>query len=355
MRIAGIVLAALLTLAAGAQGFPPGTAMFFETRATSAIPANGGGVWAATNNGITRYTASGAGVTVPTPDGSRPSLLALAADGSIWFATPTMLGRMSASGVPLEQYPQYGTFNARSLAVATDGALWYGHDYPGSYIGRIAGGAITKFDAPGTPWSLAPAEDRAVWILTPGFGSELDALYWMDSTGAITALPLGHDVLFGTVQTLPDGTLYVGTGIRKSVLRRTPGSQTFEEIPLPYTEYVADADGNLWTGGIGLLGFIDRLGTLNVRTKMPLDPRDCSTIPVWLYSPEAIDSEGGVWVRIFNTAFYLPEPIPCNEPEPPPMPDLIRIDSAQFLRNVAKTPGEKRRRRLRSSALEPFE
>jgi hypothetical protein len=36
-------------------------------------------------------------------------------------------------------------------------------------------------------------------------------------------------------------------------------------------------------------------------------------------------------VTIEDGAMYLPEPMPCDKPLPPPMPDLIRIDTAKFL------------------------
>jgi hypothetical protein len=63
---------------------------------------------------------------------------------------------------------------------------------------------------------------------------------------------------------------------------------------------------------------------------MPTDPRQCANTPAWFYRPMAIDSSGGVWVQIYDGASYLPG-IPCDEPEPPPLPDLIRVDGAAFL------------------------
>jgi hypothetical protein len=70
---------------------------------------------------------------------------------------------------------------------------------------------------------------------------------------------------------------------------------------------------------------------------MPGDPRDCEDIPGYAYEPVAIDSSGGLWLVIYDVTTHIPETLPCS-PEPPPMPDLIRIDIAQFLAANAPAP-----------------
>lgn len=318
----------LLTFSAVAvEGFPAGTIQFVNTgTSSSAVPALGGGVWMGTSQGLVHFTEAGPGTVLPTPGAGTPFDLVLAPDGSIWFAKQTLIARMSPAGAILEQYP---LAQVRALAVASDGALWYAR--LDNIVGRIAGGVPTEFPSPTQTWSLAPASNGDMWALGTGFATGTDSLYRMTPTGQVTVLPLGQDVLFGRLQALPDGTLYIGTGIRNSVLRLAPGAQVVDVVKLPGSEYLSDAAGNLWTGGYERLGYIFRAGPPHINVSMPGDPRECSNIPAYLYTPLAIDSSGGVWVRIVDDAAYIPTPIPCNEPEPPPMPDLIRIDATQFI------------------------
>jgi streptogramin lyase len=326
----------LLATSAAAAEFPDGTIRFIDTRAAAAIPAFGGGIWVGTPQGLARYTEAGAGATFPTPGGGAPRNLVIAPDGSIWFAANTLIARISPNGAILEQHPMSAV---GALAVAPDGALWYSRGSLGEVVGRIADNVPTEFPSPTQSWSLAPAGNGQMWVLGNGFGTGSDNLYRMTPTGAVTVLPLGHDVLFGNLQALPDGTLYIGTGIRRSVLRLAPGAQTVEVVSLPGSEYLSDSAGDLWVAGYQVLGYIARSGVPNVSVTMPGDPRQllCSNIPAYLYQPVAIDSTGGLWVLIFDAAFYIGESPPCNEPDPPPMPDLIRIDTAQFL--AANAPG----------------
>lgn len=274
-----------------------------------------------------RYTEAGAGAAFPTPGGA-PYSLAMAKDGSIWFASNTLIGRISTSGVILEQHPMTAL---RALAVASDGALWYSRGSLGEFVGWIAGNVSAEFLSPTQTWSLAAASDGQMWVLGNGFGTDPDSLYKMTPAGAVSVLPLGHDVLFGQLQALPDGTLYIGTGIRNSVLRLAPGAQTVDVVNLPGSEYLSDATGGLWTGGYRVLEYISRSGVPNVPVTMPGDPRQCFNIPAYVYRPVAIDSTGGLWVLIFDDAFYIGESPPCLEPEPPPMPDLIRIDISRLV------------------------
>lgn len=329
MDVLPVVIALTMTVQAGeAWGvqFPRGTATFFDTQATSAVPA-ADGVWVAVESGIARYTADGQQVAHPTP-GGRPIGLAVAGDGSLWFATSTLVARMSTTGAIVEQHAIAG---ARALAVATDGALWYTRGSLGTIIGRIDGGAVTELPSPSEAWSIAPAPNGDVWILETGFGTAPDDLYRMAATGAVTVRPLSHDVLFGELQVLSDGTLFVGTGTRDTVLRLDPGAENFVVIDLPdSSHYLADPEGNLWVGGHGSLRFIGRSGSPDFVVDMPRDPRDCTNTPVYAYRPLAIDDSGGLWLRIFDNAAYLPIPLPCAEPDPPPLPDLIRVDMAQL-------------------------
>lgn len=323
------VLAALPAAGTEPPSFPSGTSQFFRTYAAAAIPAQGGGVWIALPLGIVRYTAAGAGSVLPTPSGA-PYRLALAPDGSIWFANATGVGRISTSGTLLEQYTVAGI---AAITVASDGALWYART-SGSIVGRIAGRTSVEFTSPTDVWSLAPASDGAVWLLGQGFGTSADLLHRMSSTGAVTVLPLGADVLYGTLQALPDGTLYIGTGYRNGLLRLRPGSSSFEVV-LGFRDsmFLVNDAHNVWSATYSVLNYLAANEVFRVALQLPYDPRvgKCSNLPAWAYRPLAIDSEGGLWLGVFDDAFYLPLPLPCNLPQPPEMPTLIRIDAAALI------------------------
>lgn len=328
----------LAATAVAVEEFPPGTLTFFGSGAVGAIPALGGGIWVSTTEGLVRYTEAGPGAVLPTP-GGQPFRLVLAADGSIWIAAETLIARISPEGKVLEQYP---VATVRILQVASDGALWYARD---DSMGRIAGGVRTQLRSLTTTYSLAPAANGEMWVLGTGMGTSADTVYRMSPTGAVTSLPLGHDVLFGRLQALPDGTLYIGTGIKSSVLRLAPGGKTVVKVDLPGSEYLSDSSGNLWTAGVENLGYISRRGEPNVSVQMPRDPRNCSNIPAYVYELVGFDTTGGLWLRVYDGAGYILIPTFCPEPEPPPMPDLIRIDMATFLAIYA--PGSGRSRAVR--------
>ena len=326
-------LAVLLLVAAtvhaqyGTTTFPPGTTTFFDTQASAAATAPDGSVWVAAADGLVPYTAAGAGTPITVP-GGRPYRLAIAGDGSIWFANATGAGHVATNGTMLEQYPMT---ELRALAVASDGALWFGRGNLGAVVGRIAAGTVTEWASPTKTWSIAPAAGGDAWILGNGFGTTLDSLYRMNAAGGVTELPLGHDVLFGNLQALPDGTLYVGTGIRNTVLRLAPGSQTFEVIPIDSYGFLVDLSGNLWIGDIHGLRFIGSSGEPRLEAILPDDWRNCLNTAAYAYEPIAADAAGGVWVRVSDVATYIPESLPCDEPPPPPLPDLIRIDTSRFV------------------------
>ena len=114
--------------------------------------------------------------------------MATAADGSIWFAQQNLIARISPGGAILKQYP---ISEARAIAVASDGALWYSRLVLGPIVGRIAGNVPTEFTSPTQSWSLASAGNGGMWVLGNGFGMGLDRIYLMTPAGTVTALPLG--------------------------------------------------------------------------------------------------------------------------------------------------------------------
>ena len=323
---AAFVLTSFLAAAVQAQQFPEGTLRFFGTGAEFGIPAAGGGVWVVTPEGIVRYTTAGKGAVLK-PAGGPVRHLEGAADGSIWFAN-SGLGRISATGTLVEHYARNVAYD---LEEATDGALWHLRQFS-TTVTRIAGGVPAEHDAGMDVWSFAPAAGGSMWVLESGFGTDPQNLRLMAPTGAVTVLPLSIDVLAGKLQALPDGTLYIGGGLRRALWRFDPGTQVLQRIDgFRDIEWVADSSGNVWSGNFGRLSFIGASGTPRFDLPMPLDPRTCEDRIYYFYHPIAVDSEGGLWVQVLHDRL-VPGSYPrCNEPAPPPLPDLIRIDPAAVL------------------------
>lgn len=315
--------------AGAAAVFPPGTSQFFGTFARDAVVDADGDVWLALPEGIVRYTAAGPGTVLAVPGGDARSL-AVAADGSLWFANEEFVGRVSTGGTILEEYRIDG---ASSLTVASDGALWYIRHLT-DIVGRIAGGTPAEFSTT-NPWSLAPAGDGAMWVLRTGFGTAADVFDRISPTGAITTTPLGTDILFGELQLGADGTLYVSKGLNGGLLRRRPTESGFTSVAglSSTTSFLVDDDGNIWSTDISTLHYRSADGTVRFSVELPQDPRipECDgTVSHWAYYALALDPAGGLWLRLMDEGGGMPFP-PCELPEPPELPTLIRIDAAALV------------------------
>ncbi|HET7434373.1 MAG TPA: hypothetical protein VFN10_06625 [Thermoanaerobaculia bacterium] len=321
------VVVSMRAAALDSPPFPAGTSQFFQTYAISAVPAQDGGVWIALPDGIAHYTAAGPGTVLAVPGGT-PYRLRLAADGSLWFATSTIVARMTTTGTVVEQY----AIADASFTVASDGAIWYVRA-SGSIVGRIVGGTPVEWPSPATNVSsIAPAPAGDVWLLGSGFGSAPDVLHRMTPAGAVTVIPLNADVLYGRLQSLPDGTLYIGTGYRESLLRLAPGASSVEAVPHFHDErFLVDAHENIWSATLAQLTYLAANRVSSFTIPLPYDPRSCANVPVWGYALLAVDSSGGLWLRVVDDGFYFPEAPPCDEPVPPEMPTLVRIDTAALL------------------------
>lgn len=332
--IAICVLFALPLFARIAGSFPPGTDQFFDTDGVEAVPAADGGIWVLTPAGVVKYRAAGAGTLYPIPGaGTTPRDIVMAPDGSIWVANDTHVARLSTTGAILERYAIAGVID---LAVTSDGVLWYVRwDEP--KVGRIVGGVPTPFTAaPAQAWNIAAATNGDVWLLGTGATMTPNNLYRMTPAGEVTTIPLGREILYGRLQTLPDGTLLISSGPSANVLRLVAG-EPIEEISLNGSWYLGDAAGNIWFGRGYEFGYKSGGDSPPIVRVMPHDARPCDAKTHYGYEPLAIDSAGGVWVRVRAGASGVGTPFPCTDPAPPPLPDLIRIDPVQFL--AAHAPG----------------
>lgn len=125
-----------------------------------------------------------------------PSLLALGADGAMWFTekmgnkigriateAPELVGSVTQYAVPTPRAGLYG------IAPGPDGAMWFGESRAGA-VGRIApDGSVQEFKTGvkgSTPRNLVAGPDNAMWFTDPG----ADSIGRITMDGRITEYPL---------------------------------------------------------------------------------------------------------------------------------------------------------------------
>ncbi len=103
-------------------------------------------------NRIGRINADGTGLAefaLPRPD-SGPRIIALGADGNMWFSehTGNRMGRITPAGVITEFEIPTPASQPRAIALGADGNIWFG-GFASGKVGRITpAGAITEFALP---------------------------------------------------------------------------------------------------------------------------------------------------------------------------------------------------------------
>ncbi len=105
---------------------------------------------------------------LPHPD-SAPRIIALGADGNMWFSehTGNRIGRITPAGVITEFDIPTPASQPRAISLGADGNIWFGMFAAGK-IGRITpAGVITEFAIPtpnSGPRALATGPDGNVWV-----------------------------------------------------------------------------------------------------------------------------------------------------------------------------------------------
>jgi ligand-binding sensor domain-containing protein len=240
-----------------------------------------GSLWAATSGGVVRWDLDdGAYTKYTTAAGlvdNQVEAVTVAPDGIVWFGTRGGVSRFdptagSTTEHTNEAWTSYTTEdglldnNVLSVAVAPDGAIWFGH-------GSREGGA-SRFDpaAPeeaelwttytredgltgGSVRAIAATPDGALWFGTHdsygtggGGVSRFDGETWTTYT---MADGLAYEHVFSIAMT-PDGILWFGTW--RGASRFDPGEVetwvTFrEEVGLDRVDAIAVApDGAIWFG-----------------------------------------------------------------------------------------------------------
>jgi virginiamycin B lyase len=249
----------------------------------------------------------------------RPSGLAVAPDGSVWFTGFYKIGRIAPDGTlsvfPLpdgENEEGKFVFEDGPLVVGADGNVWFSgarglRQEDGSaagnepIIGRLTpAGDLTEFDLPpegGHPIRLANGPDGNVWFTEP----IAHRVARITPTGQIEGFPLSASAQPTGIAAGPDGALWFLEGREKdSAIARMSTSGALTEFPLELSELekkeeigglfgagsvVAGPDGRIWfayqAGSVGRIGPNGRL----------------SNVPIPTRSPEAmaVGPEGSIW------------------------------------------------------------
>ncbi len=208
--------------------------------------------------------------TVPTAS-SQPFSLAVGSDGAIWFTevNGNKIGRITTGGA-ITEFTAAG--NPGGIAAGADGDLWY-TEIGGNKIARITtGGAITEFAVPtasAVPHQIAAGLDGALWFTEIG----TNKIGRITTAGAVTefTVPTASSQPFGIVAG-PDGALWfteIATGASKVGRISTSGSITEFAVGQNPSYITVGADGALWfaesdtevTSSISKIGRLTTSGT----------------------------------------------------------------------------------------------
>ena len=243
-----------------------------------AVSVPGDAIYLARGATIDRFVPGSPVQTITLPGGSDASLLAVAPDGTVWFAGLSgSLGTVSPSGTVTTRALADQTAGVSQLTVATDGAVWV--MMPGD------GRPILERGAPGGAMTDVPVpDDTHPYFLGAGYDGSVIAVGLTDSIVAadgtftpIVGLDTGFEREVKTIGGHPwviglDWAAEFGPG-------NVPTNSSFD---LPASTYVSSAgagpDGGGWFVGYGggdnddaLLGRFDSTGRtgLAVATDTP--------------------------------------------------------------------------------------
>jgi virginiamycin B lyase len=190
---------------------------------TGNIVADDGALWYSRpgNATIGRITTTGQVHEFPVPSslggGPGPSITA-GPDGAIWFAVGDGIARMTTAGAI--SLPYKGPGYADMITTGPDGNLWF-TEGASDTVGRLTpSGHATLFRvATGcSPDSIAPG-DGFLWVAC----DDLNLLYRISTTGAITSIRLAKAQTLAGIAQAPNGAMWF-TDLPHGLLVRITGS-----------------------------------------------------------------------------------------------------------------------------------
>jgi virginiamycin B lyase len=194
-------------------------------------------------------------------DGSAPTGITAASDGSIWFTerSANQLGRVASDGTLTEYSVPTASSAPEQITASPDGNVWFTERY-GRKIGRVSqgGGGITEFTVPGTgayPTAITTDGSGKVWFASADSAATA-RLGRISSTGTITQMATGATrTTITSIVGGPDGNLWVtevssywGDSVSKVT---TSGFGSFTNYRLPTSNaspqsITVGSDNNLW-------------------------------------------------------------------------------------------------------------
>jgi ligand-binding sensor domain-containing protein/signal transduction histidine kinase len=229
-----------------------------DSKINALLPADTGGLWIATDNGIHLWEG-GALATLNLPPSLRQlQILAMAkdSDANLWIGTNHGIARITPSGVvSLDQLNPKSGFEVTAIYVDLDGDIWFGGSRG---VERLRNGMFTTYStSDGLPsngiGSVEADSTGRIWFAPLSGG-----LYWMrdGQVGHITLEGLEHDVVYSISSS--DGEVCVGrqrggltvlTGKGDSFTARTYTQADGLAQNSVYSVH-RDRDGTIWAGTV---------------------------------------------------------------------------------------------------------
>lgn len=211
---------------------------------------------------ITRVTASGETQSFPlgTPV-ARLARLAVAPDGSVWFAESTAFSVTRLKDGKLERH-EFKSLRGGpyGVAVAADGTVWATLQSGNQLLSIAPNGEMAEHDMPtpsAAPTDVAVDPKGGVWVVE--FSANKIAQY---ANGKFTEYPLtdGKRAPSGIAVT-PDGTVWFGVLGGGVIGKLKDGQISYVALPRPNARpysLAADAKGEVWYADIS--GWVGRVG-----------------------------------------------------------------------------------------------
>jgi virginiamycin B lyase len=223
--------------------------------AGSVVAARNGGVWISEGNGrVARADRDGRMSEAALARGTDAVALTAAHDGSLWYASDDVLGRVAASGA-VRIYGLPAGVRPRAIAEGSDGSLWFATDDDVGRLNRWSGQVAMLGHWPGRfrPAGIAAGPGATIWVTDAGN----DAVVRLDgATRTIYRIPVPDcgpaDIVLGD-----DANMWFAESNVDGLGRITP-SGTFKQFRLDSpTDSVIDpkarvAAGHIAAGGDGI-------------------------------------------------------------------------------------------------------